>query len=83
MSKKNVLVQAKHVIYDDKGQPMSPGFSYSVIDTPLIESLISEGFLSVDEVKATEPKDEEKKPAVQTKNSKNQETVSSNPTGEL
>ena len=83
MSKKNVIVQAAHVIFDDNGRPMSPGFLYSVSDTPHIESLISEGFLTVEEAKETEPKDEDKKPVVQPKNLKSQETGSSNPIGEL
>lgn len=91
MSKITVLVQASHVVFDDKGSQMSPGKSYSVNDTPLIERLINDGALSrvnreepVAPV-ATAPKEEAKKPAVNQKNSnsKNMEVTSTETTGEL
>jgi len=84
MSKKNVIVQARHVIFDDKGRPMSPGFEYSVDDTTLIERYISEGFLGlIQEAQETEAKEEAKKINPNNKNSKTQETVSTIQTGEL
>lgn len=84
MSKKNVIVQAPHVIFDDKGQQMSPGFEYTVNDTPLIEKFISQGFLGlVSKAEETEPAEETKKPSLINKNSKTQETVSDKSTGEL
>lgn len=84
MSKKNVIVQASHVIFGDEGQQLSPGFEYTVNDTKLIESYISEGLLGlIPEAKETEHKEEPKKVAIQQKNSKTQETVSETQTGEL
>ena len=83
MSKKNVLVQSSHVIFDDAGQPMSQGEQYSVNDSPLLERLISENLLTVvSEVRENEPREEVKKNVVN-KNSKAQETELSNLTGEL
>jgi hypothetical protein len=84
MSKKNVIVQAHHVIFDDKGQQLSPGFEYSVNDSDLIERYISQGFLGlIPEVQEIEKTEETKKNIPTNKNSKTQETVSTNPTGEL
>jgi len=83
MSKKNVLVQSSHVIFDDAGHPMSQGEQYSVNDSLLIERLISENLLTViSEIRENEPREEVKKNVV-TKNSKTQETELSNLTGEL
>jgi hypothetical protein len=84
MSKQKVLVQSRHVIFDDAGAQMSPGEIYTVDNSHRIEDLISEGFLSlVPEAIASEPKEETKKIAVQTKNVKAQTTEPETPTGEL
>ena len=84
MSKKHVLVQAPHVILDAEGRPMSTGHDYHVAESELIESYISEGFLTIIETAPEKEVQEEiKKPAIQTKNVKNQETESTNLTGEL
>jgi len=47
MSQLKVLVQTSHVIQDDKGAHMSPGYMYSVKDSERIQQFISEGDLTV------------------------------------
>ena len=77
MSKKNVLIQASHVIFDDLGRAMSPGFQYLVEITDRIEKFVSEGFATfVESEKESEDAGEIKK-TTSIKNSKIQETVSS------
>jgi hypothetical protein len=76
MSKKKILIQASHVIYDASGQPMSPGFVYSVTDDEIIDGYIKQGFASLEtSVSESEVKEEPKKPVIN-KNSKTQETES-------
>ena len=38
-----IHVSGYHTIFGDDGKPMSPGFEYSVKDTPLIQNYASEG----------------------------------------
>lgn len=44
MSKIDILIQEPSPRYGDKGQPLFPGFTYTVNDTPKIQDLISDGF---------------------------------------
>jgi len=79
-----IIIQSDYVVFDDLGQPMAMGETHVVNLTPVIENLISNGQASiipdpvVSEVQEVAPK-----PASTTKNSKNQETVSTSPTGEI
>ncbi len=77
MSQIKVLVQTPHVIQNDNGNPMSPGYTYSVKDSPRIQQFISEGDLTV----ISEPDvvaNEEPAKKVAPKNLKDQETASVN-----
>jgi len=56
MSKKNVFVQASHVLNDDAGHPLSPSSQYSVPDGPLINQYIADGLLDVVEAPAEKAK---------------------------
>jgi hypothetical protein len=47
MSKKKVLAQGIHTLFDGNGSPMSPGEIYTVSDCEVIENYISEGFLTI------------------------------------
>ena len=58
MSQLKVLVQTPHVIQSDTGAQMSPGYTYSVKDSPRIQQLISEGDLTV----ILEPETDEEAP---------------------
>ena len=81
MSKIKIIVRSSHVIFGDTGQQMAMGEIHTVGRTPAIESLISDGLVSVitDETVSEEtPKD-----ATPNKNLKKQETVSTSPTGEI
>ena len=75
-----VLVQRNHVIFDDKGSPMSPGTMYKVKESELISGYISEGALSV--VEPVEENLEVKadvKKTQSTKSTRTQETDAANP----
>lgn len=75
-----VLVQRNHVIFDDKGTPMSPGTMYKVKESDLINGYISEGALSVVEPteESTEVKADVKK-TQSTKSTRTQESDAANP----
>jgi hypothetical protein len=47
MSKKTVVVQAEHTIFDDEGHALTPGATVKVSDGPIIEAYILNGFLTV------------------------------------
>ena len=78
MSKKKVIVQSRHVIFDDKGQSLIPARQHTVEDGPLVESHILNGLLTV--IKETKPEVikvevmEEPKKIAQNKNPRSQET---------
>jgi len=65
MSKKKVVVQADHTIFDDEGVALTPGTTVKVSDGPLIDAYISNGFLTVvsEEATVVAEKEEPKKPA--------------------
>ena len=46
-SKLKVLVTAAHVVQDDEGAQLVPGFVYEVKDAPVIQQLIGDNALSV------------------------------------
>jgi len=78
MSKKKVIVQSRYVIFDDKGQSMSPAHEYTVEDGSIVEAHILNGLLTVvpetqQELKNVEIKEEQKKPNPN-KNPRPQET---------
>ena len=47
MSTQKVIVQSRHVIFDDKGQSLSAGNEYTVQDGPIVEAHILNGLLTV------------------------------------
>ena len=47
MSKKKVVVQADHTIFDDEGVALMPGTTVKVSEGPIVEAYISNGFLTV------------------------------------
>jgi hypothetical protein len=62
----NIRISGNHTIFSDEGTPLSPGFEYSVKDTPLIQTYASEGIvLILEPEKGVEEKDE-KKPLTKT-----------------
>jgi hypothetical protein len=78
MSKKKVIVQSRHVIFDDKGHSLIPARQHTVEDGPLVESHILNGLLTVvaetkPEVTKVEVMEEPKKIAPN-KNPRSQET---------
>jgi len=85
MNQITILIQSDYVVYDDLGQPMAQGEIHVVNDTPVIEDLISNGHASLvpDVTPPVVAEEVAPKAATQTKNSKNQETVSTSPTGEI
>ncbi len=69
MTKKiDILIQEPHTRFGDHAQPLEPGYTYTVEDTPLIQDYITEGFVTDVSAKAEEV---DEKP----KNSKKQETA--------
>jgi hypothetical protein len=57
----DILVSGPHTIFSDEGNPLSPGFEYSVKDTPLIQKYASEGTVAIlSAEKAVEDKTEKK-----------------------
>jgi hypothetical protein len=85
MNQITIIIQSNYVVYDDLGQPMAQGEIHVVNDTPVIEDLISNGQASIVDDVAPPVAAQETMPkaATQSKNSKNQETVSTSPTGEI
>lgn len=84
MSKIKIVINPPVVRYGNHAQPLSPGFIYTVENTPLIQDLISEGFavlvveesaLETEKVVLAETNNEEQKTLA--KNSKKPETASS------
>jgi len=66
MSKQKVIVQSKHVIFDDKGRSLAPSHEYTVENGPIVDAHILNGFLTVvsnatPEVEKVEVKEEPKK----------------------
>ena len=85
MNQITILIQSNYVVFDDLGQQMAQGEIHTVNLTPAIEGLISDGTVSV-VLTPVEPEAEQAvapKAAASTKNSKNQETASTSPTGEI
>jgi hypothetical protein len=78
MSKKKVIVQSRHVIFDDKGQSLIPAHQHTVEDGPVVDAHILNGLLTI--VTETKPEAtkaevmEESKKIVQNKNPRTQET---------
>jgi hypothetical protein len=84
MTQITILIQSDYVVFDDLGQPMAQGEIHTVNQMPVIEDLISNGqavIVSAPEIEAP-VQEATPKAATTTKNSKNQETVSTS-TGEI
>jgi hypothetical protein len=75
MSKKKVVVQADHTIFDDEGVALMPGTTVKVSEGPIVEAYISNGFLTVvlNDAEQVVEKEEPKK-TVPTKTQRPQET---------
>ena len=58
----DILVSGNHTIFSDEGTPLSPGFEYSVKDTPLIQNYASEGIVAILPAEKVEEDKTEKKP---------------------
>ena len=84
MNQITILIQSNYVVFDDLGQPMEKGEIHTVNQTPVIEDLISNGQATIVPTPVVEAPVQEVAPkaATTTKNSKNQETVSTS-TGEI
>jgi len=78
MSTNKVIVQSRHVIFDDKGYALIPANQHTVEDGPMVNAHILNGFLTV--VAETKPEAtraevvEEPKKIAQNKNPRSQET---------
>ena len=69
-SKLKVLVTAAHVVLDDDGAQLIPGFVYDVKDAPVIQQLLADDSLRVVPVKYEEAAQVvDSKPAKTTKDS--------------
>jgi hypothetical protein len=85
MSKITILIQPPITRFGTNGQPLHPGHTYKVVDSPVIQDLLKEGFATLvvpapeapkEKAETPEtPEDERAKPSVRT--SKRQETVAS------
>jgi len=63
MANIDILVSGFHTISGNEGQPLSPGFEYTVTDTPLIQNYASEGIVLISSPAKVE---DEKKPTTKT-----------------
>jgi hypothetical protein len=66
MANIDIRVSASHTIFGNEGQPLSPGFEYTVKDTPLIQNYASEGIVSIARAEKAEDEKTEKKPLTKT-----------------
>jgi hypothetical protein len=76
-SKLKVIVTAAHVVQDDDGAQLVPGYVYDVKDAPVIQQLIEDGQLRV--VISKDQEAEKTASTTTAKNNKDSASADSNP----
>lgn len=77
LSKLKVIVTAAHVVQDDDGAQLVPGYVYDVKDAPVIQQLIEDGQLRV--VISKDQEAEKTASTTTAKNNKDSASADSNP----